>query len=81
MPSLGEKIGKIVRFHRKKAGLTQQQLGQMAGLGKTVVYDVEKGKLSIKLSSLLQLFEVLNIQVELKGPLMQQFEEAQNEKS
>lgn len=41
-------IGKMVRFHRKKSGLSQEQLGKLAGLEKTVVFDIEKGKLAMK---------------------------------
>lgn len=70
-------LGKIVRFHRKRSGLTQAELGKMAGLGKTVIFDIEKGKTGIKLSSLLQVFEVLNITIKFESPLMSQFKELQ----
>jgi DNA-binding XRE family transcriptional regulator len=40
---------KVVRFHRKKSGLTQQELAKLAGVGKTVVFDLEKGKKSIQM--------------------------------
>lgn len=41
----------------------------MAGVGKTVVYDLEKGKETVQLSSLLKILKGLNVQVELKSPL------------
>jgi transcriptional regulator with XRE-family HTH domain len=37
-------IGNIIRFHRKKSGLTQKALADIAGVGKTVVFDIENGK-------------------------------------
>jgi y4mF family transcriptional regulator len=71
----------IIRFHRKKAGLTQQELAQMAGLGKTVVFDVENGKLTIQFTSLIKIFHVLNINIEFKSPIMKACLESFNEKS
>jgi transcriptional regulator with XRE-family HTH domain len=74
-------IGRMIRFHRKKSGLTQEQLGKFANLGKTVVFDVENGKLSVRLSTLLKLMEVLNIKMDFKSPLMHLFHEHLDEKS
>lgn len=39
----------MLRFHRKRSGLTQAQLALLAGVGKTVVFDAEHGKLSIQI--------------------------------
>lgn len=69
-----EELGKIVFFHRKKSGLTQKQLAELAGVGKTVVFDIEKGKATVQMNSLLKVLEVLNITVELKSPVMKQME-------
>lgn len=74
-----KQIGKMIRYHRKKSGMTQQQLGQLAQLGKTVVFDIEKGKLSVRLSTLLKLLEVLNIKIDFRSPLMHLFEKEQYE--
>ena len=82
MRLLNSKVfGQMVRYHRKQSGLTQEELGRMAGLGKTVVFDIEKVKLNVKLNTLLKLFEVLNIQIDFQSPLMQHFEEELNEES
>lgn len=75
-----EDIGEVIRFHRKKSGLSQQELSKIAGLGKTVVFDVEKGKLSIRFDTLLKLMKVLNIKINLQSPLMHLLEK-DNEKS
>ncbi len=73
-------IGQIIRFHRKKSGLSQAQLGKMAGLGKTVIFDVEKGKLTIRFNTLLSILNVLNIKIEFTSPLMEMYKADQNEK-
>jgi y4mF family transcriptional regulator len=64
-------IGKIIIFHRKKSKLTQKQLADLAGVGKTVVFDIEKGKETVQLNSLLKVLSVLNIKLEMKSSLMQ----------
>lgn len=73
-------IAAIIRFHRKKSGLSQAELGSLAGLGKTVIFDIEKGKLSVRLSTLLKVMHVLNIQMELTSPIMELFKGEANEK-
>ena len=75
-----KQIGSMIRYHRKKSGLSQEGLGNLAGLGKTVVFDAEKGKLTIQLSTLLKLFKVLNITLHFQSPLMKSFKENLNEK-
>ncbi len=73
-------IGKIISFHRKKSGLTQKQLADLAGVGKSVVFDAEKGKETIQLNSLTKILDVLNITIEFKSPLMHVMEK-ENEES
>ena len=62
----------IIREHRKAAGLSQLQLADMAGVGKTVVFDIEKGKETIQLNTLRKILLVLNIKVVLQSQLMKQ---------
>jgi y4mF family transcriptional regulator len=64
----------ILRYHRKKAGLTQQELAKLAGVGKTVVFDLEKGKETVQLDTLKKILLALNITLKLDSPLMQQYE-------
>lgn len=73
-------IGKIIRFHRKKSGLSQEDLAKLAGLGKTVIFDIEKGKMTVRLMTLVKILEVLNIKMEFRSPLMSLFEEQLDEK-
>ena len=63
-----DEIAKIIHFYRKQSGLTQLQLAQLAGVGKTVIFDIEKGKESVQLNTLLKVLDVLNIQVKLQPP-------------
>jgi y4mF family transcriptional regulator len=63
-------LGQIIKNHRKKSGLSQQQLAEMVGVGKTVVFDLEKGKDTVKLSTLMRVLKGLNISVKLESPLL-----------
>ena len=61
-------IAKTVRYFRKQSGLSQLELARVAGVGKTVVFDIEKGKATVQLASLLKVLNVLNIQLKLETP-------------
>jgi len=72
---LEHKISDLVLFHRKKSGLTRNQLADLAGVGKTVIYDIEKGKETIRFSTLQKVFKALNIRITFTSPLMEVFNE------
>jgi len=65
-----EDLATIVKMHRKAAKLTQLQLAELAGVGKTVVFDIEKGKETVKLNTLRKVLKVLNIEIQLTSPLL-----------
>lgn len=65
------RIGEIILFHRKKSGLTRNQLADLAGVGNTVIYDIEKGKESIRFSTLQKVLKALNIKITFSSPLME----------
>ena len=65
-------LSQVIRQHRKFAGLSQLQLAELAGVGKTVVFDLEKGKGTVKLDTLRKILNALNIKVELTSPIMNQ---------
>jgi HTH-type transcriptional regulator / antitoxin HipB len=69
------KIAQLILFHRKKAGLSRNDLADIAGVGKTVIYDIEHGKDSIQFSSLSKIFDALNIQLDFKSPFMNEFKD------
>ena len=62
-------LGALVKEHRKKAGLTQLELANLAGVGKTTVFDIEKNKETVRWNSLMAVLQVLNIKLEFKSPL------------
>ena len=69
------KMSEIVLFHRKKSGLTRNQLSDLAGVGKTVIYDIEKGKETIRFQTLQKVLKALNIKITFTSPLMEMLNE------
>lgn len=65
-----QKLSEIVLHHRKRAGLSREACAELAGVGKTVVYDLEHGKISIRFDTLLKILQVLNIKITFQSPLM-----------
>jgi HTH-type transcriptional regulator/antitoxin HipB len=75
-----QELAEVIKVHRKAAGLSRAQLAEMAGVGKTVIYDIEKGKETIQLDTLRKILKVLNIKIELTSPLMNNLRITGNEK-
>jgi transcriptional regulator with XRE-family HTH domain len=67
-------VGKIVQFHRKQAELSRIALADIAGVGKTVVYDIEKGKETVRLKTLIKILDALNVSISLDSPIMTLYE-------
>jgi len=65
----------VVAYHRKQAGLSRDELAQLAGTGKTVIYDLEKGKQTVKWSTVQAILAALNIHLEFQSPLMHVYKE------
>ncbi len=68
-------FGAIIRHHRRRARLSQVRLAQIAGVGKTVVLEVEKGKRTVRLDILLRLLGALNVRLAWSSPLRASFEQ------
>ncbi|HAT7849599.1 TPA: helix-turn-helix transcriptional regulator [Legionella pneumophila] len=64
-------MANLIHYYRKQSGLSQQELARLAGVGKTVIYDIEKGKESVRLNTLLKVLDVLNIQIKFETPFPQ----------
>lgn len=64
-----ERLAKLVKTHRKQAGLSQLELAEYAGVGKTVIFDIEHAKRTVRLDTVVKVLTTLNINIELKGPL------------
>lgn len=76
-----EQLGSVIQFHRSKAGLTQVQLARLAGIGKTAVFDIENGKKSARIDTILNIFSVLNVKLLMASPLMALFEKERHAQS
>ena len=68
-------LGEIAAFHRKASGLSRVELAELAGIGKTALFDIEHGKATVRFETIRRLLNALNITVYLESPLMSQFEE------
>lgn len=66
-------LGDIIKYHRKKAGLSQKSLADVAGVGKTVIFDIEKGKETVQFRSIINVLKALNISIQLNSPLMDKY--------
>jgi transcriptional regulator with XRE-family HTH domain len=53
--------------------LSQRALADLAGVGKTSVFDIEKGKPTVRLATLMAVLRVLNINLAMESPLMAEF--------
>ena len=63
----------IVLFHRKQARLSRRGLADLAGVGKTIIYNLENGRGSIRLDTLQKILTALNITLEWSSPLKSAF--------
>ncbi|HEU5282028.1 MAG TPA: helix-turn-helix transcriptional regulator [Gammaproteobacteria bacterium] len=64
-----DEIANIVKSNRQQSGLSQVGLADLAGVGKTVIYDIEKGKETVQVNTLMRVLDALNIRVKLISPL------------
>jgi HTH-type transcriptional regulator / antitoxin HipB len=58
-----QRIALAVKQRRKRLGVTQQTLAQMAGCGLVFVYNIEHGKPSLRLDKLLDVLDVLGLEL------------------
>jgi transcriptional regulator with XRE-family HTH domain len=63
-------LAHLIRLHRKAAGLSRVELALFAGVGKTLIYDLEHGKDSIRFDTLQKVLQILNISVIFDSPLL-----------
>lgn len=75
-----QELAEVIRMHRKAAKLSRVQLAELAGVGKSVIYEIEKGKDSVQLNTLQKILKVLNIKIILTSPLLDNIQTASNEK-
>ena len=61
-------LGDAVRQARSALGLTQPQLALAAGVGVRFIVDLEAGKPTVRLASVLQVLQALGATLSLSGP-------------
>lgn len=54
-------LGNTLLFYRKKRGLTQVAVAEAAGISDRTYADIERGSVNMRIETLLQICEVLNI--------------------
>ncbi|WP_074041493.1 helix-turn-helix domain-containing protein [Kiritimatiella glycovorans] len=68
-----EQLGNLIVFHRKKAGLTQVGLAELAGVSRSVVQDLEAGKGRTVWEHVESILVVLNLELQPVGPLVEEW--------
>jgi len=74
---MNDDLKDIVRNHRRLSGLSQAELAKLAGVGKTVVFDIEHGKESVQFDTLKKVLTALNIKLSLQSPILERREKEQ----
>lgn len=59
-------LGAAIKHYRKQAGLTQAQLAELAGLNRTYLSSLEKGKETEQLRRLLRVLKQLGVRMTLQ---------------
>ena len=62
-------LGQLIKSHRKLASLSQIELANLAGIGKTTVFDIEKNKETVSWKSIKAVLNVLNIKIIFESPI------------
>jgi HTH-type transcriptional regulator / antitoxin HipB len=62
-------LGAFIKTHRKVANLSQLELANLAGIGKTTVFDIEKNKESVSWKNIKAVLQILNIKIIFESPL------------
>ena len=61
-------LSEIIKSARKKAGISQIQLAELAGVGKTLIFNIENGRINAQFEKLLKIFHVLNLKLMVETP-------------
>jgi ribosome-binding protein aMBF1 (putative translation factor) len=68
--SMEDDLKTIIREHRRLSGLSQPGLARLAGVGKTVIFDIEHGKETVQFNTLKKVLAALNIKFVLQSPVL-----------
>jgi y4mF family transcriptional regulator len=64
---LAEQIGKTILRERERLGLRQDELALAAGVSTRVIHQIENGKATSRLDSLVPVLDVLGLTLEVRG--------------
>ncbi|MCC5845369.1 MAG: helix-turn-helix transcriptional regulator [Verrucomicrobia bacterium] len=59
-------LGARVRTAREARGLSQKQLADLAGIGKTAMFDLEHGNPGVRLNTLMAVLDILGMSLRLE---------------
>jgi transcriptional regulator with XRE-family HTH domain len=59
-------IGPAIRHYREKAGLTQAELAELAGLNRSYLSDLEQGKETEQMRRILRLLKLVGVRATLQ---------------
>ncbi len=61
-------LGARIRSAREERGLSQKQLADRAGIGKTAMFDLEHGNPGVRLNTLMAVLDILGLSLRLDTP-------------
>jgi DNA-binding XRE family transcriptional regulator len=59
-------VGPAIQMYRERAGLTQAELAEMAGLNRTYLSDLEQGKETEQMRRILRVLKLLGVRATLQ---------------
>lgn len=68
-----EQLASLIRWHRRRAGLSQIELAHHAGVSRYVVQDLEAGAGRTTWSRMQPVLDALNLQFLPQGPLVDEW--------
>ncbi|MBN9344015.1 MAG: hypothetical protein BGO76_08235 [Caedibacter sp. 38-128] len=63
-------IAPLIRLHRKKAGLSQQALADLASVARRTISNIEDAEATVQLNILLKVLKALNMSLYISGPFI-----------
>jgi HTH-type transcriptional regulator/antitoxin HipB len=75
-----DQLASLISWHRKRAGLSQEELARHAGVSRYVVQDLEAGHGRTTWKKLEAVLVVLNVRLEPEGPLVTEWRQKQRDR-
>lgn len=64
-----EEIAEIILVQRKRSGLSRNELALLAAVSRTAIFDIEHGKQTYQMDTLLKILSTLNLKLQVEGVL------------